>query len=489
MIKGLKRSLALGLTGVMIAGALAGCGDKKTNSTVNYKKLSGKNDTVYRVALLASNNTTRALTVQQGFRDALTDTLGEGHFELDIQVPDDTATFGALASKIVNAGSSDEEAEVTGDRTKKDTSYDLFAADGLAALTAAADSTTSLPIVGMDVLSYKDALHLTTDRWNDPTGRNVTGISNKVPLADYVSLVIEGTKNVRAVGLLYNPEDTDAITQNEVIEKYLTEAGIPWKEYELQATDTVKNAGAASYGSLATPIYPGKQVAPDSVTGPYPTPDVLGTDSDLQGLNDSISARAAKQSDNWIGGKYANTVNAHPELAGTESTATETTSTTPAATNLPNQEISSDPAEALKAANSTIIKTATDECSALVLAPNSQLGDQGALIASIANENHVTTIAGDAEFGEYATATLYLDPYAIGYAAGQQAYRILENHEDPSEMTLESAPGASAVKLYNQASVDALGLRFGKTFFEYRLYMAEHPSGSSTQRVNQEEKQ
>jgi hypothetical protein len=45
------------------------------------------------------------------------------------------------------------------------------------------------------------------------------------------------------------------------------------------------------------------------------------------------------------------------------------------------------------------------------------------------------------------------------------------------------------VKLYNQASVDALGLSFGKTFFEYRLYMAEHPSGSSTQRVNQEEKQ
>ena len=98
----------------MIAGALAGCGDKNTNSTVNYKKLSDKNDTVYRVALLASNNTTRALTVQQGFRDALTDTLGEGHFELDIQVPDDTVTAGALASKIVNAGSSDEEAEVTG---------------------------------------------------------------------------------------------------------------------------------------------------------------------------------------------------------------------------------------------------------------------------------------------------------------------------------------------------------------------------------------
>lgn len=65
----------------------------------------------------------------------------------------------------------------------------------------------------------------------------MTGISSKPNLEEQLSLLIEATPDLQSVGLLYNPEDTDGIYQNVLLEKYLDQAGIPWKEYALPSDD------------------------------------------------------------------------------------------------------------------------------------------------------------------------------------------------------------------------------------------------------------
>jgi ABC-type uncharacterized transport system substrate-binding protein len=518
----LNKTCSAALCGVLSLSLLAGCADKKTNPTAKYKPISDSDDTSYSIALLASETTDRTTAIQTGFQDALTDTLGEKHYTLTIKTADSQNSVSSLASQIVNAGSSNEENELLGtDTSSKDNkAFSLIAAEGTSALTAASESTSSLPIVAMDVLNIRNTLHLQGDIWSDPTGTNVTGISSKIPLADYISMMIEATKDVHAVGLLYSPDDADAISQNETLETYLTEAGIPWKEYELQSTAVAKSAleNATQGGISNDVILPNKIVAPNSVAGTYSAPEDLAG-ADLQGLNDDTSARTPKQSDNWTGSSKASGNAAAAEgvlgnsssaaggttgaaggstsaasgsssaagSAATGSAASGSTTTAGSTTTGGSAAAASGTAtpteEDITAANTAILQTAASECSSLIIPPNSYLNDQAQLISSIATAAGVTTVAGDTDSGAYAAVTMYLDPYAIGYAAGQQVYRILVGNETPGDMELESVPGTSVVKLYNPDVCTALGLTLGKSFYSFSDYLAEHPAGSTTERI------
>ena len=458
-----KRALASALCGMLSVSLLEGCADKKTNSTAKYKPISDSDDTNYSIALLATESNDRTSSIQAGFRDALTDTLGEKHYTLTIQTADDQHSVSSLASQIVNAGSS----------SKENKTYALLAAEGTSALTAASESTSSLPIVAMDVLNIRNTLHLQGDSWSDPTSMNITGISSKIPLADYISMMIEATKNVTSVGLLYSPDDSDAIAQNETMETYLTEAGIPWKEYELQSTIVAKSAlkNATQSGTSNEIILPNKIVAPNSVAGTYSSPeDLVG--ADLQGLNDTSSARTPKQSDNWY---------KSPAQGSTDPNATGGTTGLPSPAPAPVTE------ESITAANTVILQTAASECSALILPPNSYLRDQSKLISDIGTSAGVTTLAGDLDAGSNMAVTMYLDPYAIGYAAGQQVYRILVGNETPGNMEIESVPGSTLAKLYNPDVCQRLHLTLGKSFHSISDYLAEHPSGSTTERITNED--
>ena len=91
----------------------------------------------------------------------------------------------------------------------------------------------------------------------------MTGISSKPNLEEQLSLLIEATPDLKSVGLLYNPEDTDGIYQNVLLEKYLDQAGIPWKEYAIPSDDI--EAGLSDQITDTTAIAPSKQIA-SSVT-------------------------------------------------------------------------------------------------------------------------------------------------------------------------------------------------------------------------------
>ena len=106
-------------------------------------------------------------------------------------------------------------------------------------LTAAAQTITDLPVVASNVMDFERILHIITPQgedWDGTTGRNITGVSNLTSIPQQTSMLIETTKDLRAVGILYCTEDQNAVFQNEMLETYLDEAGIPWKEYAIPST-------------------------------------------------------------------------------------------------------------------------------------------------------------------------------------------------------------------------------------------------------------
>ena len=78
-------------------------------------------------------------------------------------------------------------------------------------------------------------------------------------------------------------------------------------------------------------------------------------------------------------------------------------------------------------------------------------------IANVAIPAGKAIVAGEAGIcGGCGVATLSIDYYDIGYAAGEMAYEILVNGANPGEMEIQYAPEVQ--KLYNEANCTALGI-------------------------------
>ena len=78
-------------------------------------------------------------------------------------------------------------------------------------------------------------------------------------------------------------------------------------------------------------------------------------------------------------------------------------------------------------------------------------------IANVAIPAGKAIVAGEAGIcGGCGVATLSIDYYDIGYAAGEMAYEILVNGANPGDMEIQYAPEVQ--KLYNEANCTALGI-------------------------------
>ena len=78
-------------------------------------------------------------------------------------------------------------------------------------------------------------------------------------------------------------------------------------------------------------------------------------------------------------------------------------------------------------------------------------------IANVAIPAGKAIVAGEAGIcGGCGVATLSIDYYDIGFAAGEMAYEILVNGANPGDMEIQYAPEVQ--KLYNEANCTALGI-------------------------------
>lgn len=429
-----KRIACTGLAAIL-ALSLSACGSKDKKSS--YDPLPEEDDTIYNISICQDENSEYYNQIAQGVQDALDDLFGSAHINVTTTIASDDAGTDSICTGYVNAQTN------------------LIFANGKKSLSSAATATEEIPIVGAAVMDYQNALHLATasdTSWNKKTGTNVTGISSKPNLEEQLSLLIEATPDLKSVGLLYNPEDTDGIYQNVLLEKYLDQAGIPWKEYVIPSDDI--EAGFSDQITDTTAIAPSKQIASSITEGANNAVESFDGNDLLSGIFSPSSAHEPTASATWT---------EELSVANTTSLAAD-------------------------ASLEETVQYACNECSVLFLPAESQLTSEVETIADIATSCGTRTVGGDATLGEQTLVSMYKDPYGMGYAAGKMVYRILVDGTQPGEIKISSSP-AENIKLYNASRAESFDMTFPKSFHEIHEYFSTYEIGSTTTRISSDDEE
>lgn len=454
----MKKRLLCTVLCFSIIATLFGCGKNDTPSASTDAAVEEENDNVsYTIAACLSESNEYNEMLFTGFADCLQDYLGSDCLTIRKFTCNDNTPSDLVAATASNGN------------------YNLIFTAGKQTLISTTTATDTVPIVATGIVDFQRTLRIADSgkkSWDKTTGMNVTGVSSKPSIVDQVSLMIEATKDLQTVGILYSPEDTDAIYQNEIFEKYLDQAGIPWKEYMIPAT---VSAIEEDEDHNSTALLPTKVVASSAKSGIDNDVVSLGQSSIL-GINSPASTRTALVSKHWTTGKILSS----PVLEDSESAdSTDEESLEEENTDVSDNEESEE--EHIPTLEERIIE-ACNECSAIYIPYGSMLTDQMTTISSIAIENNVVTVGGDTTIGANTLVTLFYDPYALGYAAGKKAVKILQYNGDISSMKISYGNASDSVKLYNAKIAEALGIEFPKSFSEINNYMDTYKYGSTTKR-------
>jgi putative ABC transport system substrate-binding protein len=196
----MKKIISLTLVLVMLAALLTGCGGSSDSYTVGVCQLM-KHDALDQAT--------------QGFADALNEAMKAAGktVEIDIQVAGEEA----YCPTVINTFTA-----------KK---VDLIMANATPALLAAANATTSIPVLGSSVTDYAN-----TFAGNIPA--NVSGTSDAVPFDEQAKMMIESLGLVAGdlVGVLYCTNESNSLIQYEAVKALFEAEGIQVKAYTFSET-------------------------------------------------------------------------------------------------------------------------------------------------------------------------------------------------------------------------------------------------------------
>ena len=212
-MKHLKQFLCLALVVALclsLAVAFTSCGKKK-----------------YTVGIvqLVKHDALDAAT--KGFQDALIARLGEENVAFDLQNAQGESTN---CTTIVNSFV-----------TKK---VDLIMANATPALQAAANATTTIPILGTSVTDYGSALG--RKDITDLVGGNVSGTSDLAPLEEQAKMILELFPTATRVGMLYCSAEPNSAFQVNKVTAYLQEHGVTCTNYAFSDSNDVSAVTTAA---------------------------------------------------------------------------------------------------------------------------------------------------------------------------------------------------------------------------------------------------
>lgn len=224
----MKKALSL-LMAITMTFGLAACGSSASTGTESSSSASATDTaetsaaeagTVYKVGIcqLVQHDALDAAT--QGFKDALTEKLGENGVEFEEQnASGDTANCSTIINGFVSSD------------------VDLILANATAPLQTATQATSDIPILGTSVTDYATALDISD--WTGTVGGNVSGTSDLAPLDQQAAMIQELFPDAKNVGLLYCSAEANSVYQCDVIEGYLTDAGYTVTRYAFTDTNDV----------------------------------------------------------------------------------------------------------------------------------------------------------------------------------------------------------------------------------------------------------
>ena len=218
----MKKIISLTMVLVMLAAALTGCGGSAGSEAKAF--------TVGICQLMVHDSLDQAT---QGFVDALTAEVQNagGTVDIDVQVAGDSG----LCTTVINTFTA-----------KK---VDLIMANATPALLAAANATTSIPVLGTSVTDYSDT-------FAGSIPENVSGTSDAVPFEEQAQMMIDTLGLVAGdlVGVLYCTNESNSLIQYEAVKALFEAEGIQVKAYTFSET-TELQALTTSMASECKAVY------------------------------------------------------------------------------------------------------------------------------------------------------------------------------------------------------------------------------------------
>jgi putative ABC transport system substrate-binding protein len=162
----------------------------------------------------------------EGFKDALTELLGDSVSFDEQNASGDSATCATIANQFVA------------------NDVDLILANATAALQAAAAATSEIPILGTSITDYATALQI--DDWTGVTGMNISGTSDLAPLAEQAAMLNELFPDAKNIGILYCSAEANSKYQADVIQEALEGMGYTCEVFTFTDSNDIASVATAA---------------------------------------------------------------------------------------------------------------------------------------------------------------------------------------------------------------------------------------------------
>ena len=208
----MKKVIAIVLA-VMMLCAVTACGGESADETYTV----GICQLVQHPALDAAT---------QGFKDALTEALGDKVKFEEGNASNDSANCATIVNGFVSGG------------------VDLILANATPALQAAASATDSIPVLGTAVTEYGVALSI--DNFNGTVGNNISGTSDLAPLDQQADMITELFPDAKNVGILYCSGEPNSVYQAKVVKDCLEKKNIAVEVYTFADSNDVSTVTSSA---------------------------------------------------------------------------------------------------------------------------------------------------------------------------------------------------------------------------------------------------
>lgn len=214
-----KKIIALVTMASLVMMTMAGCGSSSSDGSAAAGSDGGK---VYKIGINQQLEHPALDQATEGFKDKLTELLGEGNVDFDYQnAQGEAANCSTIASGFVASG------------------VDLMFANATTSLQACAAASADIPVVGTSVTDYATALEI--DDWTGTTGTNVTGTSDLAPLDQQADMIKELVPDVKQVGLVYCSAEPNSVYQVEKVGECLDALNIAHKSYSAADSNEIQS--------------------------------------------------------------------------------------------------------------------------------------------------------------------------------------------------------------------------------------------------------
>lgn len=183
-------------------------------------------DKVYTVGICQLVQHVALDAATQGFKDALTDALGDKVKFEEGNASNDLPTCATICNGFVSSG------------------VDLIMANATPALQAAVAATNSIPILGTSVTEYGVALSI--DNFSGVVGGNVSGTSDLAPLDQQAQMILDLFPDTKNVGILFCSGEPNSVYQAKVVSEYLSGKGVKVTEYTFADSNDVSTVTASA---------------------------------------------------------------------------------------------------------------------------------------------------------------------------------------------------------------------------------------------------